>query len=66
MIEILIQLIIALSPIMGHDATVTTLGQLAPPCVEEDSTNCYWDAQARGDSNGESFVSIDGRYYYFE
>lgn len=30
-----------------------------PPCATEDSNNCYWDAQARGNGVGTSFVVID-------
>ncbi len=30
-----------------------------PPCVTEDSDNCFWDA-ARGNGEGLSFVIIDG------
>ncbi|MZR12686.1 hypothetical protein GQE99_06585 [Maritimibacter sp. DP07] len=27
------------------------------PCQAEDSTWCYWDAAARGNGNGQSFVA---------
>lgn len=35
-----------------------------PPCEFEDSVNCYWDAQSRGDGQGASFIDIDGVTYY--
>lgn len=34
-----------------------------PPCVEEDGsgqTSCYWDAHARGNHLGNSYVLIEG------
>lgn len=31
-----------------------------PPCASEDSTNCHWDAQARGNGQGVSFVDVAG------
>lgn len=34
-----------------------------PPCAFEDETNCYWDARARGNGLGASFVSIDGQAF---
>jgi hypothetical protein len=37
-----------------------------PPCVSEDSVNCYWDAARMGNGTGTSFVNIDGVYYYPE
>lgn len=33
-------------------------------CEFEDSDNCYWDAQSRGNGAGDSFVVIDGVYFY--
>jgi hypothetical protein len=41
-------------------------GEPVPPCAEEDSTNCYWDAASRGNGVGRSFVDIDGEVYYQE
>lgn len=35
-----------------------------PPCEQEDSENCYWDASTRGNGLGSSFVNIDGAVYY--
>jgi hypothetical protein len=35
-----------------------------PACAEEDSTNCYWDAQSRGNGKGTSFVNLNGTTYY--
>lgn len=37
-----------------------------PPCEQEDSENCYWDAARMGNGLGRSFVNIDGTYYYEE
>jgi hypothetical protein len=31
-----------------------------PPCEQEDSSNCYWDAQTRGNGHGRSFVDVAG------
>jgi hypothetical protein len=33
---------------------------LLPPCAAEDSTFCAWDAQARGNGAGRSFVDVAG------
>lgn len=37
-----------------------------PPCPTEDTTatNCTWDAQSRGNGQGDSFFVIDGTAYY--
>jgi len=35
-----------------------------PPCTWEDSTNCHWDALARGNHVGQSFVSLNGVTFY--
>lgn len=37
-----------------------------PPCEFEDSTNCFWDAEVSGNSEGVSFVDIGGTAYYPE
>jgi len=29
-----------------------------PPCATEDSTNCYWDADTRGNGQGLSFITF--------
>lgn len=34
-----------------------------PACETEDAQNCYWDAQERGNGQGESFVDIRGERY---
>jgi hypothetical protein len=31
-----------------------------PPCETEDSINCFWDATARGNGKGQSFIDVDG------
>jgi len=28
------------------------------PCAEEDSTNCYWNAQEQGNGEGNSFIAF--------
>ncbi len=33
---------------------------ILPPCAAEDSDNCKWNAQARGNGVGQSFVTIGG------
>lgn len=32
---------------------------ISTPCPTEDSTNCYWDAQAQGNGRGTSSLRID-------
>lgn len=36
------------------------------PCEEEDSRECYWFADERGNGDGVSFVDINGVAYYAE
>lgn len=36
---------------------------LLPPCATEDSTDCLWDADTRGNGEGTSFVDVDGETY---
>lgn len=31
------------------------------PCAAEDDTWCYWDAQTRGNGQGQSFIAFGGR-----
>lgn len=33
---------------------------LLPPCEQEDSTNCYWDASEQGNGQGKDFLDIGG------
>jgi len=35
-------------------------------CTTEDSDNCYWDAELRGDGIGQSFIVVNGVHYYKE
>lgn len=37
-----------------------------PPCVTEDSDDCYWDALTMGDRTGSSFINLGGSTYYLE
>lgn len=34
------------------------------PCRVEDGRHCYWDADARGNGIGRSFVRVSGRTVY--
>lgn len=31
-----------------------------PPCAYEDSDNCFWDAELRGNGEGQSFYTLNG------
>lgn len=35
-----------------------------PPCLTEDSDNCYWDSATHGNGQGRSFYVIDGQVTY--
>lgn len=37
-----------------------------PPCPTEDSENCVWDAETRGNRLGDSFVQYGGKWYYLD
>lgn len=37
-----------------------------PPCAQEDSTTCYWNAEQRGNGTGQSFIDIEGLYFTYE
>lgn len=42
---------------------------MLPPCADEDAggvSDCYWDAQLRGNGQGTSFAVIRGVTYYPE
>ena len=43
---------------------VAVLVHILPACASEDSSNCYWNASARGNHQGVSFIDIGGRVYY--
>lgn len=43
----------------GHDAPELPLTSF-PPCPHEDSENCFWNAQARGNGQGTSFFNVYG------
>lgn len=53
---------IAANPTPAPEPKQATI--ILPPCPTEDSNNCYWDAQSRGNGQGTSFVVIDGVVYY--
>lgn len=47
-------------------ATASPVASL-PACASEDDTrDCYWDANRRGNQTGSSFVHYGGRYYYLD
>lgn len=48
---------LALSPVATAQAPDAPRWQTRP-CKYEDSVNCYWDAQARGNGEGHSFYSV--------
>ncbi len=35
-----------------------------PPCAQEDSANCSWNAQHSGNGVGTSFFDLNGTAYY--
>lgn len=39
------------------------MAALATPCAQEDSTNCFWRADLRGNGIGDSFVNIEGHLF---
>ena len=44
-------------------ASASTAGSPQPmwittPCAQEDAANCYWDATVQGNSEGQSFYSV--------
>lgn len=51
--------------IVGVTAATAIIVPAVQPCATEDSTGCYWDADARGNGEGESFyVDADDTAYY--
>lgn len=45
---------------------MTNMTNTLPPCLTEDSTNCFWDAAVQGNGSGESFIDINGTAHYIE
>lgn len=39
-------------------ATGSALKVVTTPCMTEDSTLCYWNADSRGNSQGQSFIAV--------
>ncbi len=37
-----------------------------PACEYEDSDNCIWQADERGNGEGQSFIAYRGEVYYLE
>lgn len=50
-------LLVLLGFILGVGLTDTFNADTLPPCAEEDSTACYWDAPNRGNGLGDSFIN---------
>lgn len=48
---------LALSPVAAGQAPDGPRWQTRP-CKEEDSNNCYWNAQTQGDGMGHSFYAV--------
>ena len=57
-------LVIFLTVGLGAALTQLQINDPLPPCAEEDSMNCYWDADTMGNGIGRSFVDINGTAYY--
>lgn len=38
---------------------------LLPPCAQEDSNNCYWDAAHMGNGVGRSYITLNDRPIFF-
>lgn len=52
---------------IGTPAPTGDLGPnyVLPPCIDEDQNdNCYWDADTRGNGEGDSFIVFNGFTYY--
>lgn len=45
---------------------VAVCATVMPPCPTEDSINCVWDGPTYGNSQGATFVDIDGTPYFLE
>ena len=54
----MIRIILALALIIAAPVTVTLLVAYNTPCVEEDSTNCIWDAATMGNGRGTSSLRL--------
>lgn len=50
----------------GDDAACIEVPSWLEPCAYEDSDNCYWDAQASGNGEGESFIASGDEVTYIE
>ena len=40
------------------DVTPAVVNEDLPPCETEDSTGCYWDADTRGNGEGDDVVTL--------
>jgi len=48
----------ALCAVLLSAAAGSLAAVMSTPCATEDSANCYWDAQSRGNGRGHSFISL--------
>ncbi len=39
---------------------------MLPPCIVEDSDDCYWLANESGNGMGQSFVNVNGTIYKWD
>jgi len=49
---------------VAHDIASAREVRELRPCVTEDASDCYWDADVMGNGEGRSFVNLDGVVYY--
>lgn len=60
---------IAFCLLAGHaysDGTDCPSVVVLPPCAYEDSDDCHWHAQTRGNGMGQSFVNVNGTIYKWD
>lgn len=55
---------VSITPQLPEETVWSVEPTTLPYCEQEDSINCFWDAQILGNGTGESFVNIGGSVYY--
>lgn len=55
--------IILVVGMMIGDSLATQQTTTLQPCATEDSTDCYWDAESRGNGDGIPFIDMGGVTY---
>ena len=50
--------LLTMSAVLALSGALITVRQT--PCPTEDSTNCFWDAQSRGNGQGRSYMDLFG------